>query len=253
MSGAGVSKEAMDKVQLDPAYRSVFPSFARALCAASCLGGHCFSKLMLILYALLLHVAAQGCLCAFAAAAQQVQVVLLYLLCFCTLAHSPADATRCTHRGSAQSCVTGGSRCLFLVLPHRRSPLVPALSYEKCEYELYIERVKEFAKLRKQQLLVSKSKVYCPTTPSLRLRSSRRSLPPNDAPSIAAHTLRSFSTPRAGLLSCICLLNNAACMPTSCSPHLAFTRCRPRTSCRPRLRQHLCLWQCAPAGGGGTV
>ena len=27
-------------------------------------------------------------------------------------------------------------------------------SYEKCEYELYIERVKEFAKLRKQQLLV---------------------------------------------------------------------------------------------------
>ena len=34
-------------------------------------------------------------------------------------------------------------------------PSLPCASYEKCEYELYIERVKEFAKLRKQQLLVS--------------------------------------------------------------------------------------------------
>jgi hypothetical protein len=43
------------------------------------------------------------------------------------------------------------------------SPVLPSASYEKCEYELYIERVKEFAKLRKQQLLVSVAPACSPS------------------------------------------------------------------------------------------
>jgi hypothetical protein len=44
--------------------------------------------------------------------------------------------------------------CIHVRVATPSRPCLPCARYEKCEYELYIERVKEFAKLRKQQLLV---------------------------------------------------------------------------------------------------
>jgi hypothetical protein len=65
------------------------------------------------------------------------------------------------------------------ILSH--AALLSTTSYEKCEYELYIERVKEFAKLRKQQLLVSivrPCRVCCSPSNAAFAGASRQITPP---------------------------------------------------------------------------
>jgi hypothetical protein len=63
--------------------------------------------------------------------------------------------------------------CIHVRISTPSPPCLPCASYEKCEYELYIERVKEFAKLRKQQLLVSPPLNSC-AAPSLTKSCFRR-------------------------------------------------------------------------------